>query len=79
VLEIVEREPIRSPNGPAMVKNASKDDSVDQCFVPAFRLCVDDGQARCGLIDFSISSRELKSVRPLSLLSYCCQHLQLTG
>jgi len=77
VLEIVEREPIRSPNGPAMVKNASKDDSVDQCFVPAFRLCVDDGQARCGLIKL-ISLRGCL-VRPLGLQSYCCQHLQLTG
>jgi tRNA U34 2-thiouridine synthase MnmA/TrmU len=78
VLEIVEREPIRSPNGPAMVKNASKDDSVDQCFVPAFRLCVGDGQARCGFIKL-ISVKGDALVRPLGLHYYCCQHLQLTG
>jgi len=59
VLEIVEREPIRSPNGPAMVKNASKDDSVDQCFVPAFRLCVGDGQARCCLVEFLVFRSKL--------------------
>jgi len=34
-LEIVEREPIRSPTGPAMARNdASRGDSVSLCFCP---------------------------------------------